>query len=112
VKFPQLAQSSAHPRPISAPFLDNSLARIPIVDLKEIRRLLRFPPLVVLIPKPQVVKDHGAPPKTTASKSLSLGSESARGFGQPGKAVEQFKSTNMKNEFRSETRESVSQPRT
>jgi DNA-binding response OmpR family regulator len=49
VKFPQLAQSSAHARPISALHLDDSPGRIPIVDLKEIRRLSRFLLLIVLI---------------------------------------------------------------
>jgi hypothetical protein len=99
VKFPQLVQSSAHPRLISALFLDDSLARIPIVDLKEIRRLSRFLPLIILIPRSHVVKDHGVRPKIAAIKSPSHGSEAARVLGLPGRAVEQFKSTNMTNEF-------------
>jgi len=87
VKLPQLVQSSAHPRPISALFLDDSLARIP----KEIRRLSRFLPLSVVIPKPHVVKGHGVPPRIAASKSLSQSSEAASVLGLPGKAVEHEK---------------------
>jgi hypothetical protein len=62
VKFPQLAQFSAHPGPMSALFLADSLARIPTMALKEIRRLSRFLPLIVLIPRSRVVNDHGLPP--------------------------------------------------
>jgi hypothetical protein len=112
VNFPQLVESWAHPGPISALFPDDSLARIPIESLKEVPQLPRFLPLIVLIPKSHVVKDHGAPPKIVASKPLRRSSESARVLGLPGQAEEQFKSTNMKNEFRSETRESVSPPGT
>ena len=90
MKFPQLVQLSAHPRPVSALFLDDSLARIPIADLKEIRRLSRFLPLVVLIPKSHVVKAHGAPAKFAASRSLSQISKSARVLGPSGKAVKQI----------------------
>ena len=98
MKFPQLVQSWAHPRPTSALFPDDSLAPVPIVDLNEIRRVSRFLPLIVLIPKSHAVKDYGVPPKIAASAS-SQSSEAARVLGLPGKAVEQFKSTNMKNEF-------------
>jgi hypothetical protein len=91
VKFPPLVQSSAHPRPISALFLDDSLARIPIVDLKEIQWLSRFLPLIVLMPKSHVVKDHGVRRKIAGSKSPSQSPEAARVLGLPGKAMEQLK---------------------
>jgi hypothetical protein len=63
VKSPQLAQFSAHPGPMSALFLADSLTRIPVVALKKIRRLSRFLPLIVLIPRSRFVKDHGLPPQ-------------------------------------------------
>jgi hypothetical protein len=91
VKFHQLAQSSAHPRPISALYLDDLLARIPIVDLQESRRLSRFLPLIVRIPTSHVVKDHGVPPQIAASKSLWQSPGAARMLGLRDKAVEQFK---------------------
>ena len=99
MKFPQLVQFSAHPRPISALFLADSLARIPIADLKEIRRLSRYLPLILLIPKSRAVRDQGRPPKIAASKPLSQNSKTARVLGLPGKGVEQFESTKMNNEF-------------
>ena len=46
----QLAQASV-PKPTSALFLDESLARIPTITSKEIRSLSRFLPVIVLIDK-------------------------------------------------------------
>jgi hypothetical protein len=60
VNFPQLVQFSAHPRPLSALFLSDSLARIPIADLKEIRRLSRLLPLIQQVPQPELEGREGA----------------------------------------------------
>jgi hypothetical protein len=62
VKFPQLAQFSPHPGPMSALFLADSPARIRIRALKKIRWLSRFLPLIVLVSRSRAVKDHGLPP--------------------------------------------------
>ena len=80
MSFPQLVQSWAHPGPISALFPDDSLARIPIEDLKEIRQLSRFLPLIVLIPKSHVVKDHGVLSEIAAT---SLCSKTRESISQP-----------------------------
>jgi DNA-binding response OmpR family regulator len=96
--IPQLAQSSAKPRPIPALFLDDSLARIPIVDLKEIRQLSGFLPLVVLIPK-SCVKDQAISTKIAARKPLNQNSEAVKVLSLFGKAAERFKSMNAEAEF-------------
>ena len=80
--IPQLAQSSAEPRPIPALFLDDSVARIPIVDLKEIRQLSGFLPLVVLIPK-SCLKDQAISTKIAASKPLNQNPEAAKVLTHP-----------------------------
>ena len=89
----QLAPSSV-PGPISALFLDESLARIPTINSEEMRNLSHFLPVIVLIHK-SIMKNLGvreitdAKPLTETSKLLGL-------FGQ---AVSRFKTSDVDNVF-------------
>ena len=93
VKSPitQLAQASL-PRPTSAVFIDESLARIPTINSKEIRSLSRFVPVLVLIDKSTIKKL--AVREISESKLLTETSESTRLLGLFGQAVNLFKTTN------------------
>ena len=93
VKSPitQLAQASL-PRPTSAVFIDESLARIPTINSKEIRSLSRFVPVLVLIDKSTIKKL--AVREISESKLLTETSESTRLLGLFGQAVNHFKTTN------------------
>jgi hypothetical protein len=62
----QLAQASV-PGPNSALFLDESLARIPTITSKEIRRLSRFLPVIVLITEAKSPVSFVPTERTTAS---------------------------------------------
>jgi len=79
-------------------FLDESLSRIPSLDLNEIQRLSRFLPVIVLIPK-STAKPQGAPRKITVAKTSSESSEATKLLGVFGQAMERFKSTNLENVF-------------
>jgi DNA-binding response OmpR family regulator len=78
-------------------FFDESLSRIPSMDLKEIQSLSRFLPVVVLIPKSSA-KDHVARRKTVATSSTET-SEGTKLLGVFGKAMERFKSTSAEGMF-------------
>jgi DNA-binding response OmpR family regulator len=73
-------------------FFDESLSPISSVDLKEIRGLARFLPVVVLIPKPAAA-DQVALRKISPAKSSSERCETTKLLGVLGKAVERFNST-------------------
>jgi DNA-binding response OmpR family regulator len=90
VKSPitQLAQASL-PRPTSAVFIDESLARIPTINSKEIRSLSRFLPVLVLIDKSTIKKL--AVREISESNSLTKTSESTRLLALFGQAVNHFK---------------------
>jgi DNA-binding response OmpR family regulator len=87
----QIAQPSL-PRATSAVFIDESLARIPTINSKEIRSLSRFVPVLVLIDKSTIKKL--AVREISESKPLMETSESTRLLGLFGQAVNHFKTTN------------------
>ena len=89
VKSPitQLAQASL-PRPTSAVFIDESLARIPTINSEEIRSLSRFLPVLVLIDKSTIRKL--AVREISESNSLTKTSESTRLLALFGQAVNHF----------------------
>jgi DNA-binding response OmpR family regulator len=84
----QLAQASV-PGPTSGLFFDESLARMPNINSKEIRDLSRFLPVIVLIHKSAIKKL--AVLELVESKSLTEISESTKLFGLFGHAVDLFK---------------------
>jgi DNA-binding response OmpR family regulator len=90
----QIAQPSL-PRATSAVFIDESLARIPTFNLKEIRGLSRFVPVLLLIDKSAIKKL--AVREISESKPLTETSESTRLLGLFGQAVNHFKATNTDN---------------
>jgi DNA-binding response OmpR family regulator len=79
-------------------FFDESLSRIPSVDLHEIQRLTRFLPVIVLIPK-STAKTQAVPHKIAVAKSSSESSDATKLLGVFGQAMERFKSTNMESMF-------------
>jgi DNA-binding response OmpR family regulator len=79
-------------------FFDQSLSRIPSVDLKEIQQLSRFLPVIVLIPR-STVKNQVAPRKITAAKSSSESSDATKLLGVFGKATERFENTSAESVF-------------
>ena len=89
VKSPitQLAQASL-PRPTSAVFIDESLARIPTINSEDIRSLSRFLPVLVLIDKSTIRKL--AVREISESNSLTKTSESTRLLALFGQAVNHF----------------------
>jgi DNA-binding response OmpR family regulator len=78
-------------------FLDESLSRIPSMDLKEIHSLSRFLPVIVLIPR-ATAKDQVARCKTVVTPS-SQSSETTKLLGVFGKAIERFKSKSAEPMF-------------
>jgi DNA-binding response OmpR family regulator len=89
----QVAQiSPASARPDAEIFFDESLSPISSVELKEIHRLKRFLPVMVLILR-STGADQVAPLKPTVAKSSSERSATTDLLGVLGKAVERFKST-------------------
>jgi DNA-binding response OmpR family regulator len=86
----QVARAFAEPD--AEIFFDESLSPIRSVDLKEIPRLARFLPVIVLIPK-STPPDQVGPHKTSVAKSSSERFETTNLPGALGKAVERFKST-------------------
>jgi DNA-binding winged helix-turn-helix (wHTH) protein len=88
----QVAQiSRATAQPGAEIFFDESLSPICSVDAKEIHRLARFLPVLVLIPRPAAAHQVD-PRKPSVVKSSSERSETTILLGVLGKAVERFKS--------------------
>jgi hypothetical protein len=86
----QVAQiSRASAQPSAEIFFDDSLAPLSSVGLKEIHRLARFLPVMVLIPRPMGAHQL-APHKPSVAQSSSEPSEKTDLFGALGKAVERF----------------------
>ena len=79
-------------------FLDESLSRIPSVDLKEIQLLSRFLPVIALIPR-STAKNQVAPRKIMVAKHSSESSDATKLLGAFGKAMERFKSTSAESMF-------------
>jgi DNA-binding response OmpR family regulator len=77
----QFTRASVEPvaEPDAELFFDESLSRIPSVDLKEIQRLSRFLPVIVLIPR-SADKNQVAPRKITVAKK-STDAEGMFAFG-------------------------------
>jgi hypothetical protein len=91
----QVAQiSRASARPDAEIFFDESLSPISSVDLKEIHRLKRFLPVMVLIPRSPGAYEV-APHKPSVAKSSSERSGTTDLLGVLGKAVERFNSTSV-----------------
>ena len=85
----QIPRASAQPS--AEIFFDESLSPISSVDVKEIHRLARFLPVMVLIPRSAGTKQVD-PPKPSVVKSSSERSETTKLLGVLGKAAERFKS--------------------
>jgi len=77
---------------------NDSLSRIPSVDLKEVQKLSRLLPVIVLIPR-STAKNQVALSKTTVAKSSSESSDATKFLGVFGKAIERFKSTHAESMF-------------
>jgi DNA-binding response OmpR family regulator len=90
----QLTQASA-PQPPAALFVDESLARIPTINSKEIRNLSNFLPVIVLIHK-STIKNF-AVRDMTHSKSLTETSESTKLLGLFSQAVNLSKTGDTNN---------------
>ena len=95
--IPQLVETS-RATTTSALFLDESLARIPTVNAKEIRQLSRFLPVIVLIQK-STVKSLAVPRKLVSAGSLTGTSEPNKLLGLFGQAMEQFGTADASREF-------------
>jgi hypothetical protein len=89
----QVAQISRASQPATEAFLDESLTPIPSMDLKEVHRLARFLPVVVLIPG-STGAHQLAPHKPSVAESSDERSETTV-FGALGKAVERFVSNTV-----------------
>jgi DNA-binding response OmpR family regulator len=90
----QFARASVEPH--EELFFDESW--IPSVDLKEVQRLFRFLPLVVLIPK-STAKNQVALLKTWVAKSSNESSDATKLFGAFGRAMDRFKSSSAESVF-------------
>ena len=88
----QISPPSA--QPATEAFLDESLSPIPSMDLKEIRRLARFLPVMVLIPR-STGAHQLAPHNPSVARLSSEPSETTDLFGALGKAVERFVSSTV-----------------
>jgi|ERR1700688_2022575 DNA-binding response OmpR family regulator len=77
-------------------FFEERLSPISGVDLKGIRELRRFLPVIVLIPRP-LAPDQAAPQKLSLAKSAGQGFETTKLLGVLGKVVERFKSSSERN---------------
>lgn len=90
----QLTQASA-PQPPSALFVDESLARIPTINSKEIRSLSNFLPVIVLIHKSTIKKF--AVHEMTERRPLTETSESTKLLGLFGQAVNLLETADTNN---------------
>jgi hypothetical protein len=88
----QISRTAA--QPAAEIFFDESLTPIPSMDLKEVHRLARFLPVVVLIPG-STGAHQLAPHKPSVAESSGERSETTDLFGTLGKAVERFVSSTV-----------------
>jgi DNA-binding response OmpR family regulator len=98
MKTPVTQFARASEEPAAELFFNESLSRIPSVELKEIQRLSRFLPVIVLIPR-STAKNQVALRKITLAKSSSESSGATTHLGVFGKAMEQFTSTGAESTF-------------
>jgi len=97
-QFTRASDAEPDAEPDAGLFFDESLSRIPSVDLKEIQRLSRFLPVIVLIPR-STAKTQVAPRKITVATPPSESSDATKLLGVFGKAIERLKSTNAESMF-------------
>jgi DNA-binding response OmpR family regulator len=98
MKTPAAQFARASVEPDAEVVFDEPLSRVPSVDLKEIERLSRFLPVIVLIPR-STTKNQVAPRKITVAKSSSESPDATKLLGVCGKAMERFKSTSAESMF-------------
>jgi DNA-binding response OmpR family regulator len=89
-RAPQTVRAS--PEPNAAMFFDESLVPMTSVGVKEIHRLARFLPVIVLIPRAAAL-DQVTPLNDSLKKSTSEHSDTANLIGLVAKAVARFRST-------------------
>jgi DNA-binding response OmpR family regulator len=92
----ELARDSMEPD--AELFFDESLSRIPSVDLREIQQLSRFLPVIVFIPRSRA-QNQVAPRKITVAKSSNKSSTTTSLLGVFGNALERFKITRAESMF-------------
>jgi len=98
MKTPVARFARASVEPDAEVVFDEPLSRVPSVDLKEIERLSRFLPVIVLIPR-STAKNKVAPRKITVAKSSSDSPDATKLLGVFGKAMERLKSTSAESIF-------------
>jgi DNA-binding response OmpR family regulator len=98
MKAPVAQFPRASVEPDAELFFDESRSRVPSVDLKEIQRLSRFLPVIVVIPR-STAKIQVAPRKTAAAKSTSKGSDATKVLGVFGTAMDRYKGTSAESMF-------------
>jgi DNA-binding response OmpR family regulator len=79
-------------------FVDESLSRIPSVYLKQIQRLSRFLPVIVLIPR-STAKNQLTRRQSSVAKSSGKGSRTIKLLQASGKEVARFKNSSEKSMF-------------
>jgi hypothetical protein len=90
----QIARANAEPD--AEIFCDESPSPITSVDLKQIQRLARFLPVIVLIPRPKAA-DQAAPHRIPVAESSGERSDATTLLGILRKAVQPFKGTSGEN---------------
>ena len=96
VRVGELPQSVLTPNPDI--FFDESLSRIPSVDLKDVHRLSRFLPVVVLVPR-SAAKEPLSRQKISQMKPADEQSAEPKLLGVIGKALEQFQGISAESTF-------------
>jgi len=98
VKNPVAQFPRASAEPDTELFFDESLSRIPSVDLKEIQRSFRFLPVIVLIPRSKI-KNQTNPPKMALAKSSSASSDETKLLDIIGKTMERLNRTGAESRY-------------
>jgi len=96
VRVGELPQSVLTPNPDI--FFDESLSRIPSVDLKDVHRLSRFLPVVVLVPR-SAAKEPLSRQKISQMKPADEQSAVPKLLGVTGKALERFQGISAESTF-------------
>ena len=98
MKTPVAQFPRASVEPETELFFDESLSRIPSVDLKEIQRSFRFLPVIVLIPRSKT-KNQITPHKIAVAKSSSASSDETKLLDIIGKTMERFNRTGAESRY-------------
>jgi len=96
VRVGELPQSVLTPNPNI--FFDESLSRIPSVDLEDVHRLSRFLPVVVLVPR-SAAKEPLSRQKISQMKPADEQSAVPKLLGVTGKALERFQGISAESTF-------------